>query len=350
MAKKDKTKRDPAPADAAAVKATGWSEDRARTAWREFPVPGAAERLRVHFAAEAYAELICHAKEDLASEVCGVLAGELCEDSAGLWVAVRAVVRGTSTQAGASHVTYTQETWNQIHETMEREHPKLHIVGWYHSHPGFGVAFSDMDLFIHQNFFAGRGQVAFVTDPLGGEEAICVTGRSGTEHLERFWVDRRERRLASPAERPEASGAPARADAPDRALAAVEDRLSQALVAIEDLRASYHRFLAAVGVLVAVGVAMWIGDMIYTRLAAPARPPEVQAFAPGPVKINGRWRYVGAQLTVVPLDPKLEQRLLGAELEALAAALAEQAAAEAAAEAAATEPAATQPAAQEAQP
>ena len=36
----------------------------------------------------------------------------------------------------------------------------LKIVGWYHTHPGFGVEFSEMDLFIQQNFFGGPAQIA----------------------------------------------------------------------------------------------------------------------------------------------------------------------------------------------
>ncbi|KKM72127.1 hypothetical protein LCGC14_1423690, partial [marine sediment metagenome] len=63
------------------VKAGGWTEKQADIPWKEFRVPGAHEVLRVNFSASAYADLICHAKEDLSSEVCGVLAGKICRDS-----------------------------------------------------------------------------------------------------------------------------------------------------------------------------------------------------------------------------------------------------------------------------
>src|SRR5712675_1002427 len=50
-----------------------------------------------------------------------------------------AVERGAAASHGSTHVTFTQETWNHIHQSLERNYPKLQIVGWYHSHPGFGV-------------------------------------------------------------------------------------------------------------------------------------------------------------------------------------------------------------------
>ncbi|MBI5722503.1 MAG: Mov34/MPN/PAD-1 family protein [Planctomycetes bacterium] len=307
------------------VKAGGWTEKQVDIPWKEFPTPGAREALRVNFSAKAYADLICNAKEDLSSEVCGILAGEICQDSNGNHVSVLAVVRGTSARAGVNHVTYTQETWNQIHQKMEKDHPKLHIIGWYHSHPGFGVEFSDMDLFIHENFFSGSGQIAFVTDPLGGDEAICIKSNHGIEHLERFWVDGRERRCrASTPSAGKSAGDGEKAAPGAKALQAVENRLTQALGAIEELRTSYYRFLTFIGMLVAIGVIFWIGNMVYSRIWGNVAPPEVQAFLPGPVKIGNEWRWVGASLVTQKLPPEVEQKLKEAEQKAFAAALAEQ--------------------------
>ena len=67
-------------------------------------------------------------------------------------------------------------------EEINREHdetyPDLKMVGWYHSHPGFGVFLSGHDLFIHRNFFTAPWQVAFVTDPLG-KASGCFTWNNG---------------------------------------------------------------------------------------------------------------------------------------------------------------------------
>ena len=49
---------------------------------------------------------------------------------------------------------------------MDAEHSEERIVGWYHTHPGFGIFLSGMDLFIQDHFFNLPWQVAFVYDPL----------------------------------------------------------------------------------------------------------------------------------------------------------------------------------------
>src|SRR6185436_11054025 len=100
---------------------------------------------------------------------------------------------------GATHVTFTQATWDAIHATLEREHPKLRIVGWYHTHPGFGVEFSEMDVFIQRNFFSGPTQIALVTDPTTGAVALAITTPTGIDYLPRYWVDGREQTAKVPA-------------------------------------------------------------------------------------------------------------------------------------------------------
>lgn len=303
------------------VSAGGWKEDRVKTRWRAFPVAQAQERLRVAFSREAYAELLSHAKTNLQAEVCGVLAGEFCEDDEGLYVSVEAAIRGASAQHGASHVTYTQETWAQIFKELEEKHSGKQIVGWYHSHPGFGVAFSDMDLFIQKNFFSGRGQIAFVTDPLGGEEAICIGADDGVEYLSRFWVDARERRCRVPA-----SPAKEREEAPSgelaQAIQSVEGRLSQALQALEAMRTSYYRFLTFIGMMVAVGILYWIGSTVFNQVWGHQRAPELgstSAFLPVPVQVNGQWQWVGVTLVTQKIDPdsRLAQEMDRMQQEAL---------------------------------
>ena len=39
-------------------------------------------------------------------------------------------------------------------------------MGWYHTHPNFGIFLSHHDLFIHHNFFSQALQVAYVVDPI----------------------------------------------------------------------------------------------------------------------------------------------------------------------------------------
>lgn len=107
-----------------------------------------------------------HARSSPKAEVCGVLIGR--ED--GNTTFVDACIQGVNAAQGGAHVTFTQETWEHIYNIKDKEFPEERIVGWYHSHPGFGVFLSDHDLFIQQNFFSSPQQVAWVYDPHSDEE------------------------------------------------------------------------------------------------------------------------------------------------------------------------------------
>src|SRR6185503_14201872 len=146
----DKTGQDAGQAASDQLGLSDWSE-RKRPTWRSFPGPRMADAyLRIAIERVAYAELIAHSKGTLDKEVCGVLVGDVCEDDEGLFVHIKDIIRGAAADQSGTHVTYTQETWNIIHQTMEERFPKLLIVGWYHSHPGYGVEFSEMDRFIQK--------------------------------------------------------------------------------------------------------------------------------------------------------------------------------------------------------
>ncbi len=276
------------PADVAAGK---WQE-RARPTWRTFPGPQATDvALRVALSRAAYAEIAAHAKEALDEEVCGVLVGEPCEDDGGAFVLVEAAIRGVATRKGRGHVTFTQETWNAIHSAMERDHKERQIVGWYHTHPGFGVEFSEMDAFIQRHFFGLPHQVALVMDPLGGDTALGMNGPSGLKYLERFFVDGREHRARMPAERKAAAAGAAGGEA----LAALEVRVSQLLVTVQELQNSLHRFLLFSGIALAVALVTIVGYSLYRSYTAPLRPPEGISWLPIPVDLEGKPVLVGVK-------------------------------------------------------
>jgi proteasome lid subunit RPN8/RPN11 len=100
------------------------------------------------------------------AEVCGVLIGKNDDDR----TLVEACIPGVNAAQGGTHVTFTQDTWEHIYKIKDREFPDDKIVGWYHSHPGFGVFLSEHDLFIQENFFSGPHQIAWVYDPHTDEE------------------------------------------------------------------------------------------------------------------------------------------------------------------------------------
>src|ERR1051325_7398536 len=116
--------------------------------------------------AEVARKIRQHARTSMKAEVCGVLIGNTEHER----MTVEACIPGINAAQGGAHVTFTQDTWEHIYKIKDKEYPDAKIVGWYHSHPGFGVFLSEHDLFIQQNFFSNPQQVAWVYDPHTDEE------------------------------------------------------------------------------------------------------------------------------------------------------------------------------------
>lgn len=305
------------------VTAGQW-EDEDRPVRRTFNgPPGAAALLRVAMERTAYAALLAHAKESVDREVCGVLAGLLCEDDKGLFLSVEAVIPGAKAREGNTHVTFTQETWNHIHETLKREHPGRRIVGWYHTHPGYGIAFSEMDAFVHKHFFPGPAQAALVLDPLGGETALAVNAADGVAYVDRFWVDGREHRLKIPEG---AAGGPAAADGSGGGNARLEKRLdeldvrvSQVIQALDAQSAAIARTLTILALLVGLTVVFLIGYSIYRHMTDRITPPELQSFIPVPVQIGDKAVLLGIGVAQWEIPPDLQAVQVAIEKEKAAA-------------------------------
>jgi proteasome lid subunit RPN8/RPN11 len=110
-----------------------------------------------------------HALSSLNREVAGVLIGSRPEKQPDGRYTVHifdTIVARHTLMQGAS-VTYTPESWRYLNDTLHERYPDdtAVMVGWYHTHPGFGIFLSGMDLFIHQNFFTQIWHVALVLDP-----------------------------------------------------------------------------------------------------------------------------------------------------------------------------------------
>jgi proteasome lid subunit RPN8/RPN11 len=121
-------------------------------------------------------------------EICGVLVGTWARDGDGPYVHVRECIRGEAAANKFAEVTFTHETWARINQQMDTRFSQWSIVGWYHSHPGFGVFLSDRDCFIQEHFFSGPGQIAHVVDPLRKSEGIFFWREGKPLLAPHFWV------------------------------------------------------------------------------------------------------------------------------------------------------------------
>jgi len=105
-----------------------------------------------------------HGRTSMNAEVGGMLLGNLCWDSEPFLILEVSII-GKHTNENAASVTFTAETWDYVWKEQEEKYPDTNIVGWYHTHPGFGIFLSQMDLFICEHTFNAPHQVAYVYDP-----------------------------------------------------------------------------------------------------------------------------------------------------------------------------------------
>jgi proteasome lid subunit RPN8/RPN11 len=110
-----------------------------------------------------------HALSSPSREVAGVLVGpppEKQPDGRYVVHVMDTIIAKHTVMQGAS-VTYTPESWRYMNDKLHERYPDetAVMVGWYHTHPGFGIFLSGMDQFIHQNFFTQIWHVALVLDP-----------------------------------------------------------------------------------------------------------------------------------------------------------------------------------------
>ncbi len=104
-------------------------------------------------------------------EVGGVLIGRAA--AGGGLPLVTGAIPAISADEQRATLTFTQEAWAHFHRVLESEFPAdEQIVGWYHSHPGFGIWLSGHDRFIHENFFTAPSQIAVVVDPHAQTEGV----------------------------------------------------------------------------------------------------------------------------------------------------------------------------------
>lgn len=128
-----------------------------------------------------------HALTSLNREVAGVLVGPHPEKQPnGRYVVhITDYIIAKHTRMQGASVTYTPESWRYVNDVMMARYPdeECVIVGWYHTHPGFGIFLSNMDLFIHHNFFTQKWHIALVLDPVGKRSGFFSWDRAQKEVL-----------------------------------------------------------------------------------------------------------------------------------------------------------------------
>lgn len=183
--------------------------------------PGRSDDYRVFLDGKVHEGIAAHAAADTSVEIGGVLIGHWAKDDDGPFLVVSDFLRCDAATSRSGEVTFTHEAWNDIHREMDTRFADKKIVGWYHSHPNFGIFLSERDRFIQQHFFGNPGQVAYVVDPLRKLEGLFVWKNGKIVACPHYWAGRRVIVWREEGETPVPSGgrtADSRGQAPEESL------------------------------------------------------------------------------------------------------------------------------------
>ena len=107
-----------------------------------------------------------HAVSNTNVELGGVMLGGQYLDPQGRpFVLVSDSLRAQHFEATKGSFKFTHDTWEQITRERDEFPDELQMIGWYHTHPDWGVFLSGMDMFICDHFFNKKLDLALVIDP-----------------------------------------------------------------------------------------------------------------------------------------------------------------------------------------
>ena len=144
--------------------------------------------VKVYIKQDVYKALEKYASSDTSTELGTILIGDYCEELGKTHVIISDYIEAKYTDASASTLTFTHETWEYVHKQHDKLYSDKKIIGWQHTHPNYGIFLSNYDLFIQDNFFNLPFQVAYVIDPIQNLRGFFQWKDGKTEKLKGYYV------------------------------------------------------------------------------------------------------------------------------------------------------------------
>lgn len=147
-----------------------------------------SDDVKVYIKQDVYKALEKLAASDTTKELGSIILGEYCEEHGKTHVVISQYIEAKYTDASASTLTFTHETWDYVHAEHEKNYPDKKIIGWQHTHPNYGIFLSNYDMFIQENFFNLPFQVAYVIDPIQNIRGFFQWKNGRVEKLKGYYI------------------------------------------------------------------------------------------------------------------------------------------------------------------
>ena len=144
--------------------------------------------VKVYIRQDVYKALEKLSLSDTDNELGSILIGSFAEEAGKTHVVISDFIEAKYTDASAATLTFTHETWDYVHQQRSERFPDSKIVGWHHTHPGYGIFLSNYDLFIQENFFNLPFQIAYVVDPVQNLRGFFQWKSGKVEKLKGFFI------------------------------------------------------------------------------------------------------------------------------------------------------------------
>ena len=135
------------------------------------PLPDTAEKIQI--SSLSLLKMLKHGRAGVPMEVMGLMLGQFVDDYTITCVDVFAMPQhGTGVSVEAVDPVFQTDMLAMLEQTQRKEQ----VVGWYHSHPGFGVWMSGVDMNTHKSFEKLNERcVAVVIDPIQVSNLISIS-------------------------------------------------------------------------------------------------------------------------------------------------------------------------------
>ena len=138
------------------------------------------------------------AREDQHTECAGLLLGGVSVEGNQRVAHITAAIPARQAVGSRTNVRITHGAWESMLGVRDSSYPDARVLGWFHTHAGWGVFMSDSDVFIHTRFFAHPDMVSYVLDPTSERDAffhwrkgnLAVIGSYGIAYSPGWQIDK----------------------------------------------------------------------------------------------------------------------------------------------------------------